>query len=443
MGDTSLKIGQRSQRLIQIKSAVASASGTATFTFDVTPLGYAWTGSISCTGAPNGAVFSATANGISWGSWGANTVFGPIQTRDNEVLVVTVTGLTSGTTYQLTWVGSSDPSDAVAAIWPEANSSALTASITGSVMALPSSTQLYTNNYLALSGSSPVFSQKLNLPAGCASLLVSMSIGYPLPTFPTGGLYFSVYGVASNTEYCNFSLVPSQFISNSYIYNSVFIFPIEVPYGADTSVYFQISGPLSGSWAVTFEPLTILSSTLSFGTMTVLNAPGTTLAVNGTVTTAAESATAATAPTEAIEVGGIAQVGTTLPTAVTDGQLVGEMADKFGRQVMIPQTVRELTAMQATTFTASTSSATVVTAGSSGIYNDITSIILVNSGSTATTFLLKDGTNTYEFYVPAGDMRGATFTVPLAAASAATAWTGQCGSSTSSLICTITYVKNQ
>jgi len=141
-----------------------------------------------------------------------------------------------------------------------------------------------------------------------------------------------------------------------------------------------------------------------------------------------------------VQTGGLAK--TALPTAVADGQVVEIMQDKFGRQITLSQAPRDLVGFQTTTFTATTASSTVVT-GVSSIFADITSVTLANSGATATTFLLTDGTNIYTYYVPAGDMRGAVYQVPLAATTVDTNWAANCGSSTSSLICTITFIKNR
>jgi hypothetical protein len=175
------------------------------------------------------------------------------------------------------------------------------------------------------------------------------------------------------------------------------------------------------------------------GTAASLNAT-----VVGTGTFAAQvassTATGSSVPSDAYYSGGLAS--TALPTATTAADLVGAMYDKFGRTIVIPQAPRDLVGFQTTTFTASTSSTTVLT-GVSNIFSDITSVALANSGASATLFTLSDGTNSYSFYVPAGDMRGAVYQVPLAATTVDTNWTGQCGTSTSSLICTITYIKNR
>lgn len=172
------------------------------------------------------------------------------------------------------------------------------------------------------------------------------------------------------------------------------------------------------------------------------NARGANVDANGNLNVKdyATSATGSTVPADGLYQGVLAK--TALPTAVSDGQLVGIMSDKFGRPVILPQAPRDLVGFQTTTITASTGSVTVVT-GVANIFSDISSVTLTNSGASATTFLLSDGTNVYTLYVPAGDMRGAVYQVPLAATTVATNWTGQCGTSTSSIICTIQFIKNR
>jgi len=95
------------------------------------------------------------------------------------------------------------------------------------------------------------------------------------------------------------------------------------------------------------------------------------------------------------------------------------------------------------TFTASTSTENVI-AAITGKYTDIVSIVLTNSGASPTLFTLSDGTNSYYYYVPSGDMRGAVYGIgsALEATTVHTAWTGVCGTSTSSLYATITYATN-
>jgi hypothetical protein len=161
---------------------------------------------------------------------------------------------------------------------------------------------------------------------------------------------------------------------------------------------------------------------------------------NGAWTVGSNSSTGSSIPANAFFSGLLAK--TALPTAVSDGQLVGTMGDKFGRSVVLHQAPRDLVGMQETTITSSTTSTTVLTAAAS-IFADITSITLANSSATATLATLSDGTNSYIFYVPGGDTRGAAYQVPLAATTVNTAWTLTCGTSVASLYVTITYVKNR
>ena len=119
------------QRLQESAAAVADSSGNAVFDFTPPPIGYTFTGTLSCAGANVGSVFSATVGivggGTPWGEWGANSVYGPVQADNGQTLEVTGSGLTPGQTYQMLWIGSLDPSDQVQPIMPAANSTALTA----------------------------------------------------------------------------------------------------------------------------------------------------------------------------------------------------------------------------------------------------------------------------------------------------------------------------
>ena len=143
MGTTDAPRSAQSQPLTQVATATSDGTGNATFVFPSPPQGTWWTGTLSCAAANTGGVFAATVGssgagqsgggGTSWGSWGGNSVYGPVQCYAQQQLIVTAKSLAANTVYQLTWLGTSDPADAVAAIWPDSNSTALTAQISGTV----------------------------------------------------------------------------------------------------------------------------------------------------------------------------------------------------------------------------------------------------------------------------------------------------------------------
>ena len=184
MGSTDSLVGPGSQRLIQVKSITTGATATtATFTYPSPPQGYTWTGTISCPNAPTGAVFIATIGGVAWGEWGGNSVYGPIQAvgSGSEQLVVTATGLASSTTYTLTWVGSSDASDAVGPVFPDANSTALTAAISGTVGLTAGTTVGISGSVATTGGATTVSGAGFN---GASTSLTVLSTG----SFPASGL---------------------------------------------------------------------------------------------------------------------------------------------------------------------------------------------------------------------------------------------------------------
>lgn len=129
MGQTSPLLTPATQQLTEQKSAVASGAGTATFTFDSPPSGFVKSGTLQCLAAPTGAVFLATIGATQWGDWAGNSVAGPVQATANEQLVVTATGLTAGTTYLMSWIGSLDQEGFGQPEWPDPNSSVIAAAI--------------------------------------------------------------------------------------------------------------------------------------------------------------------------------------------------------------------------------------------------------------------------------------------------------------------------
>lgn len=138
-----------------------------------------------------------------------------------------------------------------------------------------------------------------------------------------------------------------------------------------------------------------------------------------------------------------------LPAAATPGSIVSGMADKFGRQVVLPVTIRDLVGTQTTTISASTAETTIVTAGAAGVLNDLMMLIISNtSTSTSTRIDFRDATSGTILFslqsvgggAPVGFALGG---VPIPQTTAANNWTAQCGTSTTDIRIYAVYVKNK
>jgi hypothetical protein len=125
-----------SQQLNQTASAIASATGTATFTFQSPPTGFTWTGTLQVTNAPATALFTATIGATTWEQWAGDSTAGPVQAHPNQQLVVAATGLSPGITYALPWTGSSDAEGSVQPIYPDINTSAQTVQFSAGTLVL-------------------------------------------------------------------------------------------------------------------------------------------------------------------------------------------------------------------------------------------------------------------------------------------------------------------
>lgn len=154
------------------------------------------------------------------------------------------------------------------------------------------------------------------------------------------------------------------------------------------------------------------------------------------------SATASAVPANAYYKG--LQAKTANPTAASDGNLVGALADKLGKQVVVGS-IRDLKVNQVTTITASASETTVLTSVAS-TFLDVYGCIVTNTSATAVTVAFKDstaGTTQYNLAVPAGDTRG--FMLPESGAikqgTVTNNWTATTQSVTS-VIVTMLAVKN-
>lgn len=181
------------------------------------------------------------------------------------------------------------------------------------------------------------------------------------------------------------------------------------------------------------------------GTTNAVSVTNTTLAVteSGTWNVGASSATGSAVPANAFYQGVNPQ--TALPTAATAGNLTGATADKFGRQVVIPGTVRDLVGSQTTTITASTTETTIVTAAAS-TFNDITTLLVNNTSATAVRVDFRDttaGTILFALYIPAGDVRGFCPPRPLPQTAVNTNWTAQCSASVTDVRIYAVFDKNK
>lgn len=168
--------------------------------------------------------------------------------------------------------------------------------------------------------------------------------------------------------------------------------------------------------------------------------------VSNDSTVGSNSATGAAVPANAFYVAGDA--ATALPTAASAGNLTGAMYDKFGRQVCLMGSIRDLTGTQTTTISASTAETTIVTAGAAGVFNDLVMLIISNtSAATSTRIDFRDttaGTILFSLQSVGGAAPvGFALPIPIPQTGAATNWTAQCATSTTDIRIYAVFVKNK
>jgi hypothetical protein len=152
-----------------------------------------------------------------------------------------------------------------------------------------------------------------------------------------------------------------------------------------------------------------------------------------------DGATGASVPANAIQVGD--RAATALPTAVANAQLVAPMTDKYGRQVVVLGTIRDLVGF-ASVQTTDTGAHNLLASGGADIFTDLISLAITNETATATVVSLSDGTVTYKFALAANGGIVNQWNATLPATSAATAWTVT-SSATVTLNFVVTYCKNK
>jgi hypothetical protein len=166
----------------------------------------------------------------------------------------------------------------------------------------------------------------------------------------------------------------------------------------------------------------------------------------GTAANWAVGATGAAVPANADYDGVIAK--TALPAAASDGNLTGVMGDKFGRQVVLTGTIRDLVGTQTTTLSASVAETTIVTAGAAGVFNDLIMLIVTNTSAATTTRIdFRDttaGTVLFSLISIGGQQPvGFALPIPIPQTTAATNWTAQCATSTTDVRIYAVYAKNK
>jgi hypothetical protein len=167
---------------------------------------------------------------------------------------------------------------------------------------------------------------------------------------------------------------------------------------------------------------------------------------SGTWNVGSSTATGSAVPANAFYKGGIAK--TALPAAATDGNLTGTMLDKFGRQVCLLGSIRDLTGTQTTTISASTAETTIATAGAAGIFNDLVMLIVSNtSAATNTRIDFRDttgGSILFSLFSVGGAAPvGFALPIPIPQTTAATNWTAQCATSTTDVRVYAVFVRNK
>lgn len=212
---------------------------------------------------------------------------------------------------------------------------------------------------------------------------------------------------------------------------------------------------ITRSWQINvpgFDSVRVRSTAVASGTVNVrmsasaaLGADAAAVSIAGTVIVddLAAAPTGSTVPANAQYEGALAQ--NALPTAGTPGNLVGELADKFGRPVVLPNAFRDIMGTQTTTITSSTAETTIITSIAS-TFLDLVSIFISNTSVTAARVDIRDataGTVIFQLYIPAGDMRGISLTTPWPQTTVANNWTAQSSASVADLRVSALYIKNK
>lgn len=134
-----------------------------------------------------------------------------------------------------------------------------------------------------------------------------------------------------------------------------------------------------------------------------------------------------------------------LPAGTTLGSPAMAIGDKFGRQIILNNAIRDTMASQTTTISASTSETTIITAAAS-TFKDLSALMISNTSATAARVDIRDttaGSVIFQVYVPAGDVRGITLTSPWPQTSVNSNWTAQSSASVTDLRISCQFINNK
>ena len=165
--------------------------------------------------------------------------------------------------------------------------------------------------------------------------------------------------------------------------------------------------------------------------------------VTGSVTVGGPTAAAAAIAANPLTIGG--RGSTTNPTAVADGQAVNVYLDKEGRIVPSNTHCRALVVQGAVVTVTDTTETTVIAAGATGVFHDLTSIKLSNTSATAVRADIRDITGSTvvdTFYLPAGDIRSVVYQTPFTQTTASNNWTVKLSATVVDVRVIATAVKN-
>lgn len=208
-----------------------------------------------------------------------------------------------------------------------------------------------------------------------------------------------------------------------------------------SGTFWQATQPISGTTTSSNFPVTVDTNSGNTGASTIrvvvaTNNPANALWGHGGI--------GAAVPANATYYGLMAR--TTNPAAATDGNLVGPMADKLGRQVVVIGQVRDLKTDAQLTLTSSVAETTLLAAVAS-TFQDMYGLIIENTSATPCEVEFRDTTGgalRFSFEVPANDTRG--FMLPSSdgykQAAVNTNWTAKCITSVASIKISALFVKN-
>jgi hypothetical protein len=331
-------------------------------------------------------------------------------------------------------------------------SDSVTAVISGSVnTSILNASTYVTNASIPVTGTFYQSTQPVSIASTIATSAVNLDIRDL--TSVSDSVTAVISGLVNTSSYITNASIPitAGTLNTSILNPSTWFYPATQPVSLAATVNTSILNPSTFFYPAT-QPVSVaatLNTSILGGTTNVTQLGTWNIGTLTTATTVSSLTGGGTLVDAAVNLNPHnigARAAQANPTAVSaSGDLVNLMADDVGRLVMVKNHVRDLVTQNRLVLASSTETS-ILAAGGSGVFQDLTAITVANtSTSTPVNVDIRDattGTVRLTLTCPGSATTGIIFDSPFIQTTANNPWTIQCSAAVSSIITMVQAVKN-